>query len=409
MVKLEKTVGGLVMAHEFGRFGGQYVPEPVVVALKELEAAFNEAIKDPTFIEDYQYYMKDYVGRENPLYFAKNLTERLGGAKIYLKREDLNHTGAHKINNAIGQILLAKRMGKKKVIAETGAGQHGVATATAAALFDMECEIFMGEEDMERQALNVFRMELLGAKVVGVSEGTKTLSDAVDAAILYWVEHVEDTFYLLGSAVGPHPYPTIVREFQKIIGEEAIEQIQEKEGRLPDYCIACVGGGSNAIGLFSAFLPHESVKIIGVEAAGLGVDTDKHAATMAKGKEGVIHGMNTFFVQDEEGGISPVYSISAGLDYPGVGPEHAYLKDTGRAEYVSVTDEEAVKALLYLSQVEGIIPAIESSHAIAHVIKFAPTLDIDEVIIVNLSGRGDKDVESIEKYIKEHQLDIRQK
>lgn len=409
MVKLEKTVGGLVMAHEFGRFGGQYVPEPVVAALKELEAAFNEAIKDPSFIEDYQYYMKDYVGRENPLYFAKNLTERLGGAKIYLKREDLNHTGAHKINNAIGQILLAKRMGKKKVIAETGAGQHGVATATAAALFDMECEIFMGEEDMERQALNVFRMELLGAKVVAVSEGTKTLSDAVDAAILYWVEHVEDTFYLLGSAVGPHPYPTIVREFQKIIGEEAIEQIQEKEGRLPDYCIACVGGGSNAIGLFSAFLPHESVKIIGVEAAGLGVDTDKHAATMAKGKEGVIHGMNTFFVQDEEGGISPVYSISAGLDYPGVGPEHAYLKDTGRAEYVSVTDEEAVKALLYLSQVEGIIPAIESSHAIAHVIKLAPTLDIDEVIIVNLSGRGDKDVESIERYIKEHQLDIRQK
>jgi len=397
------------MAHEFGRFGGQYVPEPVVAALKELEAAFNEAIKDPSFIEDYQYYMKDYVGRENPLYFAKNLTERLGGAKIYLKREDLNHTGAHKINNAIGQILLAKRMGKKKVIAETGAGQHGVATATAAALFDMECEIFMGEEDMERQALNVFRMELLGAKVVAVSEGTKTLSDAVDAAILYWVEHVEDTFYLLGSAVGPHPYPTIVREFQKIIGEEAIEQIQEKEGRLPDYCIACVGGGSNAIGLFSAFLPHESVKIIGVEAAGLGVDTDKHAATMAKGKEGVIHGMNTFFVQDEEGGISPVYSISAGLDYPGVGPEHAYLKDTGRAEYVSVTDEEAVKALLYLSQVEGIIPAIESSHAIAHVIKLAPTLDIDEVIIVNLSGRGDKDVESIERYIKEHQLDIRQK
>lgn len=409
MVKLEKTVGGLVMAHEFGRFGGQYVPEPVVAALKELEAAFNEAIKDPSFIEDYQYYMKDYVGRENPLYFAKNLTERLGGAKIYLKREDLNHTGAHKINNAIGQILLAKRMGKKKVIAETGAGQHGVATATAAALFDMECEIFMGEEDMERQALNVFRMELLGAKVVAVSEGTKTLSDAVDAAILYWVEHVEDTFYLLGSAVGPHPYPTIVREFQKIIGEEAIKQIQEKEGRLPDYCIACIGGGSNAIGLFSAFLPHESVKIIGVEAAGLGVDTDKHAATMAKGKEGVIHGMNTFFVQDEEGGISPVYSISAGLDYPGVGPEHAYLKDTGRAEYVSVTDEEAVKALLYLSQVEGIIPAIESSHAIAHVIKLAPTLDIDEVIIVNLSGRGDKDVESIEKYIKEHQLDIRQK
>ena len=397
------------MTHEFGRFGGQYVPEPVIVALNELEKAFNEAVKDPTFIEDYKYYMKDYVGRENPLYFAKNLTERLGGAKIYLKREDLNHTGAHKINNAIGQILLAKRMGKKKVIAETGAGQHGVATATAAALFDMECEIFMGEEDMERQALNVFRMELLGAKVVGVSEGTKTLSDAVDAAIKYWVENVEDTFYLLGSAVGPHPYPTIVHEFQKIIGQEAIEQIQTKEGRLPDYCVACVGGGSNAIGLFSAFLPHESVKIIGVEAAGLGVDTGKHAATMTKGKEGIIHGMNTIFVQDEEGGILPVYSISAGLDYPGVGPEHAYLKDVGRAIYESVTDEEAVKALLYLSQVEGIIPAIESSHAIAYVMKLAPTLNLDEIIIVNLSGRGDKDVQAIEKYIEKHSFDIRQK
>ncbi len=300
-------------------------------------------------------------------------------------------------------------MGKKKVIAETGAGQHGVATATAAALFDMECEIFMGAEDMERQALNVFRMELLGAKVVSVTSGTQTLSDAVDAAITYWVENVEDTFYLLGSAVGPHPYPTMVREFQKIIGEEALEQIQQKEGRLPDYCIACVGGGSNAIGLFSAFVPHASVKLIGVEAAGLGVDTDKHAATMAKGKEGVIHGMNTIFIQDENGGISPVYSISAGLDYPGVGPEHAYLKDQGRAEYVSVTDEEAVKALLYLSQVEGIIPAIESSHAIAHVIKFAPTLSQEQVIIVNVSGRGDKDVQAVEQYIQKHHLAIRQK
>lgn len=397
------------MPHEFGRFGGQYVPEPVIQALKELEVAYDEAIQDAEFIKEYKYYMKDYVGRENPLYYAKNLTKRLGGAKIYLKREDLNHTGAHKINNAIGQILLAKRMGKKKVIAETGAGQHGVATATAAALFDMECEIFMGAEDMQRQALNVFRMELLGAKVVSVTSGTQTLSDAVDAAITYWVENVEDTFYLLGSAVGPHPYPTMVREFQKIIGEEALEQIQQKEGRLPDYCIACVGGGSNAIGLFSAFVPHASVKLIGVEAAGLGVDTDKHAATMAKGKEGVIHGMNTIFIQDENGGISPVYSISAGLDYPGVGPEHAYLKDQGRAEYVSVTDEEAVKALLYLSQVEGIIPAIESSHAIAHVIKFAPTLGQEQVIIVNVSGRGDKDVQAVEQYIQKHHLAIRQK
>ncbi len=397
------------MPHEFGRFGGQYVPEPVIQALKELEVAYDEAIQDAEFIKEYKYYMKDYVGRENPLYYAQNLTKRLGGAKIYLKREDLNHTGAHKINNAIGQILLAKRMGKKKVIAETGAGQHGVATATAAALFDMECEIFMGTEDMERQALNVFRMELLGAKVVSVTSGTQTLSDAVDAAITYWVENVEDTFYLLGSAVGPHPYPTMVREFQKIIGEEALEQIQQKEGRLPDYCIACVGGGSNAIGLFSAFVPHASVKLIGVEAAGLGVDTDKHAATMAKGKEGVIHGMNTIFIQDENGGISPVYSISAGLDYPGVGPEHAYLKDQGRAEYVSVTDEEAVKALLYLSQVEGIIPAIESSHAIAHVIKFAPTLSQEQVIIVNVSGRGDKDVQAVEQYIQKHHLAIRQK
>jgi len=397
------------MKHEFGRFGGQYVPEPVVKALKELETAYNEAINDPSFMEAYRYYLEDYVGRENPLYFAENLTKQLGGAKIYLKREDLNHTGAHKINNAIGQILLAKKMGKKKIIAETGAGQHGVATATAAALFNMECEIFMGEEDTKRQALNVFRMELLGAKVHAVTQGTKTLSDAVDAAINYWVEHVEDTFYLLGSAVGPHPYPTIVREFQKIIGEEAIKQIQKKEGRLPDYCIACVGGGSNAIGLFTAFLPYDSVKIIGVEAAGLGEDTDMHAATMGQGKEGVLHGMNTVYIQDEDGNVSPVYSISAGLDYPGVGPEHAHLRDTGRVEYVSITDEEAVKALLYLSQIEGIIPAIESAHAIAQVMKMAGKLDKDKVIIVNLSGRGDKDVQAIEQYIKEHQMDIMQK
>ncbi|MDF1616627.1 tryptophan synthase subunit beta [Petrocella sp. FN5] len=397
------------MKHQFGRFGGQYVPEPVIEALRELETAYEAAIVDESFIKDYKYYLKEYVGRENPLYFAANLTSRLGGAKIYLKREDLNHTGAHKINNAIGQILLAKRMGKKKIIAETGAGQHGVATATAAAMFDMECEIYMGEEDTVRQQLNVFRMELLGAKVVAVKEGTRTLSDAVDAAIKTWVERIDDTFYLLGSAVGPHPYPSMVREFQKIIGEEALAQIQEKEKRLPDYCVACVGGGSNAIGLFHAFLPYEEVGIIGVEAAGLGVETDMHAATMAKGKEGVIHGMSTIYVQDDAGEISPVYSISAGLDYPGVGPEHAYLKDTKRAEYVSITDEEAVKAFLYLSQTEGIIPAIESAHAIAYVMKMAPTLSKDKIILVNLSGRGDKDVQAMEAYIAENNVDIIQK
>ncbi|PKM67880.1 MAG: tryptophan synthase subunit beta [Firmicutes bacterium HGW-Firmicutes-2] len=397
------------MKHQFGRFGGQYVPEPVIEALRELEEAYEAAIVDESFIKDYRYYLKEYVGRENPLYFAANLTSRLGGAKIYLKREDLNHTGAHKINNAIGQILLAKRMGKKKIIAETGAGQHGVATATAAAMFDMECEIYMGEEDTVRQQLNVFRMELLGAKVVAVKEGTRTLSDAVDAAIKTWVERIDDTFYLLGSVVGPHPYPSMVREFQKIIGEEALTQIQEKEKRLPDYCVACVGGGSNAIGLFHAFLPFEEVGIIGVEAAGLGVDTDMHAATMAKGREGVIHGMNTIYVQDDAGEISPVYSISAGLDYPGVGPEHAYLKDTNRATYVSVTDDEAVKAFLYLSQTEGIIPAIESAHAIAYVMKLAPTLSKDKIIVVNLSGRGDKDVEAMEAYIAEKKVNIIQK
>ncbi len=397
------------MKHQFGRFGGQYVPEPVIEALKELEEAYEAAIVDESFIKDYKYYLKEYVGRENPLYFAANLTSRLGGAKIYLKREDLNHTGAHKINNAIGQILLAKRMGKKKIIAETGAGQHGVATATAAAMFDMECEIYMGEEDTVRQQLNVFRMELLGAKVVAVKEGTRTLSDAVDAAIKTWVERIDDTFYLLGSVVGPHPYPSMVREFQKIIGEEALAQIQEKEKRLPDYCVACVGGGSNAIGLFHAFLPYEEVGIIGVEAAGLGVETDMHAATMAKGREGVIHGMNTIYVQDDAGAISPVYSISAGLDYPGVGPEHAYLKDTDRATYVSITDEEAVKAFLYLSQTEGIIPAIESAHAIAYVMKLAPTLSKDKIIIVNLSGRGDKDVQAMEAYIAENEVNIIQK
>ena len=386
------------MNKEFGRFGGQFVPPPVLNALNELEAAFNEAVKDPGFEKEFRYYLKQYVGRENPLYFAENLTRKLGGAKIYLKREDLNHTGAHKINNTIGQILLAKRMGKKKIIAETGAGQHGVATATAAALFDMECEIFQGTIDMKRQRLNVYRMEMLGAKVTGVSQGTATLSDAVDYAIMQWVDRIEDTFYLLGSAVGPHPFPTIVRYFQRVIGEEARAQILEQEDRLPDYVLACVGGGSNAIGLFQGFLEDKDVKIIGVEAAGKGLSTKDHAATMTLGKEGVIHGMNTKVVQENDGSISPVYSISAGLDYPGVGPEHAYLQDIGRVDYVSATDQEAVDALYRLSATEGIIPAIETAHAIAEAIKLAPTLDKEKIIIVNLSGRGDKDVEEIYRF-----------
>lgn len=397
------------MKYQFGNFGGQFVPPIVINALNELEVAFNEAINDPKFKEEYLYYLKEFVGRPSPLYYAENLTKRLGGAKVYLKREDLNHTGAHKINNTIGQILLAKRMGKKKIIAETGAGQHGVATATAAAMFDMECEIFMGKEDTERQRLNVFKMELLGAKVTAVKRGTQTLSDAVDEAIEQWVERVEDTFYLLGSAVGPHPYPTIVREFQRIIGEEVIRQIKEKENRLPDYCIACVGGGSNAIGLFSDFVPHEKVKLIGVEAAGKGIDTDEHAATMTLGKVGILHGMNTISLQDDEGNIKPVYSISAGLDYPGVGPEHAFFKESGRVRYEAITDKEAVEAFLIMSQVEGIIPAIESSHAIAYGLKLIPTLSKDEIVIINVSGRGDKDVEAIEKYVEDYNIKLMQK
>ena len=383
------------MKTQFGRFGGQFVPPPVLKALKELEVAFEDALNDPTFEATFRYYLKHYVGRENPLYYAKNLSEDLGGAKIYLKREDLNHTGAHKINNTIGQILLAKRMGKTKIIAETGAGQHGVATATAAALFGMECEIFQGTLDMERQKLNVYRMEMLGAKVTGVNTGTQTLSDAVDTAIMQWVERIEDTFYLLGSAVGPHPFPTMVRYFQRVIGEEARAQILALESKLPEYCIACVGGGSNAIGLFQGFLADHEVKLIGVEAAGKGLNTKNHAATMTLGQEGVIHGMNTRVVMEEDGSISPVYSISAGLDYPGVGPEHAYLQEIGRVEYVSATDEEAISALYTLSQKEGIIPAIESAHAIAEAIKLAQKCKKDEIIIVNLSGRGDKDVEAI--------------
>lgn len=388
------------METQFGRFGGQFVPPHVVKALNELEKAFLDAIKDENFIKEFKYYLKNFVGRPSPIYYCENLSKKYGGAQIYLKREDLNHTGAHKINNTVGQILLAKRMGKRKVIAETGAGQHGVATATSAAMFGMDCEIVQGTIDMERQKLNVFKMEMLGATVTGVSQGTKTLADAVDFAIGKWVENVDDTFYLLGSAVGPHPYPTIVKYFQKIIGEEAKVQMQEQVAQLPDYLIACVGGGSNAIGLFTEFLDDKTVKIIGVEAAGKGLNTKEHAATMTLGKEGVIHGMNTKVIQEEDGSISPVYSLSAGLDYPGVGPEHAFLEDIKRVSYESATDQEAVDAFLELSRVEGIIPAIESSHAVAYALRLAPTLSTDKIILINLSGRGDKDVVAIEEYLK---------
>ncbi|MFL0196502.1 tryptophan synthase subunit beta [Clostridium sp. WILCCON 0269] len=389
MNRLDKNLG------RFGKFGGQYVPETVMTALMELEESFNEAKQDSEFMKQYIYYLKEYSGRPTPLYYAENLSKNLGGAKIYLKREDLNHTGAHKINNVLGQILLAKRMGKKKVIAETGAGQHGVAVATGAAMFGMECIIYMGEEDCKRQSLNVLRMEILGAKVVPVKSGTKTLKDAVNEALRKWVENIEDTFYIMGSVVGPHPYPTIVRDFQRVIGDETKEQILKKEGRLPDYVIACVGGGSNSMGIFYPFVEDEAVKLIGVEAAGLGIDTDKHAASMAKGSVGVLHGMMTYLIQDDEGQILPVYSISAGLDYPGVGPEHAYLKETGRATYTYVTDKEALEAFGYLSRHEGIIPALESSHALAYTMKLAPKLNNEDIIVVNVSGRGDKDVDTI--------------
>ncbi|WP_204487373.1 tryptophan synthase subunit beta [Caldicoprobacter guelmensis] len=383
------------MPGRFGIFGGQYVPETVMNALIELEREFNAAIQDESFMEEYRYYLREYAGRPTPLYFAQNLTKKLGGARVYLKREDLNHTGAHKINNVLGQILLARRMGKRRVIAETGAGQHGVATATGAAMFGMQCEIFMGKEDVKRQALNVFRMRLLGARVHSVESGTGTLKDAVNEAIRDWVTRIEDTFYVIGSVVGPHPYPTMVREFQKVIGEEAKAQILEKEGRLPDYIIACVGGGSNAMGIFHPFYHDREVKLIGVEAAGLGLETGKHAATMAMGSVGVLHGMKTLLLQDSEGQIMPVHSISAGLDYPGVGPEHAYYKEIGRAEYVAVTDREAVEAFVELSRTEGIIPALESAHAVAYAMKLVPQLSKDKIVIVNLSGRGDKDVETV--------------
>lgn len=383
----------------FGQFGGAYVPEPLKDVLKEVEENFYKYINDPIFLDELEYYQKQYIGRENPLYYASRLTEDVGGARIYLKREDLNHTGAHKINNTIGQALLAKRMGKKRIIAETGAGQHGVATATVCALFGMDCTIYMGEVDTKRQDLNVFRMELLGAKVVPVTRGTATLKDAVDAALEDFVQNANETFYLLGSAVGPHPYPTMVREFQSIVGQEARRQILEQEGRLPNYLIAAVGGGSNAIGLFHPFVNDNSVKIVGVEPAGKGLNTDEHAASISKGTVGIIHGFKCYTLQDEQGEPLPVHSIAAGLDYPGVGPEHSYYKDSGRAEYVAITDEEAVEAFFTLSRSEGIIPALESAHAIAYGMKLAKALSSEKIIIINLSGRGDKDVRQVKELI----------
>lgn len=383
----------------FGNYGGQFVPEEVKKALDELNDFYLNTKDTAEYKQELSELLTDYSGRQTPLYFAESLTRQLGGAKIYLKREDLNHLGAHKLNNVLGQILLAKHMGKTNIIAETGAGQHGVATAAAAAKFGMTCTVFMGEEDMRRQRLNVFRMELLGATVQKVTQGNGTLKEAVDAAFDYFIQHLDDTFYVLGSAVGPHPYPTIVKDFQRIISEEARQQILEKEGRLPDYVIACVGGGSNAIGAFAEFIPDESVALIGAEAAGKGTHTTEHAATMTKGTVGIIDGMQTYGLFDDDGKISSVYSISAGLDYPGVGPEHAYLKDTNRATYVPITDQEAVDAFITLSKAEGIIPAIESSHAVAEAIKLAPTLDKDNIIIINVSGRGDKDVEQVAEYL----------
>jgi len=383
----------------FGCFGGRFVPETLMPILLELEKAYTAVKNDRDFKEEVNYYLKQYVGRPNPLYFAEKLTKKLGGAKIYLKREDLNHTGAHKINNTIGQGLLARRMGKKRVIAETGAGQHGVATATIAALFGMECEVFMGEEDIRRQSLNVFRMKLLGAKVTPVSSGTATLKDAMNEAIRNWVTYVRDTFYVIGTTAGPHPYPMMVRDFQSVIGREAKLQHDRVEGRLPDCLVAAVGGGSNAMGLFHPFLDEPDVRMMGVEAAGFGIQTGKHAAPLCAGRVGVLHGNKTYLLQDDNGQIAFAHSISAGLDYPGVGPEHAWLKDTGRAEYVSITDDEAMEGFRMLTQEEGILPALESSHAIAYVLKLAPTLSPDKTIIVCLSGRGDKDIHTVAEYM----------
>lgn len=382
----------------FGIHGGQYIPETLMKAVIELEDAYCYYSKEDGFQKELTDLLNNYAGRPSLLYYAEKMTKALGGAKIYLKREDLNHTGSHKINNVLGQALLAKKMGKTRLIAETGAGQHGVATATAAALMGMECEIFMGKEDTERQALNVFRMELLGAKVHAVTSGTQTLKDAVNETMREWTKRVEDTHYVLGSVMGPHPFPTIVRDFQSIIGKEVKQQLLEKEGRLPDAVLACVGGGSNSIGIFHDFIGNPEVRLIGCEAAGLGVETGKTAATMATGTVGIFHGMKSYFCQDEYGQIAPVYSISAGLDYPGVGPEHAYLKDSNRAEYVPVTDQEAVEAFEYLSRTEGIIPAVESAHAVAYAKKLAPQMGKEQILVVNLSGRGDKDVAAIARY-----------
>ena len=386
------------MNGRFGDFGGQYIPETLMNAVIELEEAYKYYKEDKEFCQELEGLLREYAGRPSSLYYAKKMTKDLGGPKIYLKREDLNHTGSHKINNVLGQILLAKKMGKSRVIAETGAGQHGVATATVAALLDMECEIFMGKEDMNRQSLNVYRMELLGAKVHGVASGTQTLKDAVNETLREWTRRVEDTHYVLGSVMGPHPFPTLVRDFQSVIGKELKSQLLEKEDRLPDLVLACIGGGSNAIGIFSEFVEDPSVELIGCEAAGLGVNSGKTAATIMTGRKGIFHGMKSYFCQDEYGQISPVHSISAGLDYPGIGPEHAYLHDVGRVKYVAVTDQEAVEAFEYLSQMEGIIPAIESAHALAYAIKLAPTISKDKIMVINLSGRGDKDVASIAKY-----------
>jgi len=383
----------------FGPYGGQYVPETLMALLEDLEAAYKEAKADPEYQAELAQYLREFVGRPTSLYLAQRLTQQLGGAKIYLKREDLAHTGAHKINHAMGQILLAKRMGKTRIIAETGAGQHGVATATVAAMFGLECEIYMGEEDMERQSLNVFRMRLLGAKVTGVSSGSKTLKDAINEAIRDWVTHVEDTFYIFGSVLGPHPYPMIVRDFQRVIGLEARAQILEKEGRLPDALVACVGGGSNSIGLFHAFLEDAYVRMIGVEAGGRGIESGEHAARFNGGELGVLHGSRIFLLQDDDGQIALTHSISAGLDYSGVGPEHCFLRDMARTEYTYATDDEALEAFQRLSRTEGIIPALESAHAIAHVCKLAPEMDKDQIIIVNLSGRGDKDVQQATNFI----------
>ena len=383
----------------YGIHGGQYIPETLMHAVIELEKAYEYYKNDPQFNKELQELFHEYANRPSLLYYAEKMTKDLGGAKIYLKREDLHHTGSHKINTVLGQVLLAKKMGKKRVLAETGAGQHGVATATAAALMDMECTVYMGREDTERQALNVFRMELLGAKVVAVESGTKTLKDAVNEALRQWTANVNDTYYVLGSVMGPHPYPEMVRDFQSVIGKEVKAQMLEKEGRLPDVVMACVGGGSNAMGLFYDFIPDKEVQLIGVEAAGRGVNTAQTAATIARGSLGIFHGMKSYFLQDEYGQIAPVYSISAGLDYPGIGPEHAALYDSGRAQYVSATDDEAVAAFSYLSRTEGIIPAIESAHAIAYAQKLAPALPKDKIIVVNVSGRGDKDVAAIARYM----------